>query len=86
MMKSCSTMNAVFLECRMYRLITLAARIRCSESRYAEGSSRRYISAGLPSDRANATLCSSPPERFLTCRSMISSILSGRITSDTNWG
>ena len=39
MMKSCSTMNPVFLAWRMNRLITLAATNRCSESRYADGSS-----------------------------------------------
>ena len=41
MMKSCSTTNAVFLACMMKRRITLLAVIRCSESRYAEGSSTR---------------------------------------------
>ena len=31
--KSCSTINAVFLACKMNRLMTLAAIIRCSESK-----------------------------------------------------
>jgi hypothetical protein len=39
MMKSCSTTKAVFLEWRMYLLITFEAAMRCSLSRYAEGSS-----------------------------------------------
>src|SRR5271154_3621525 len=41
MMKSCSTTKAVFLAWRMNRLMTFAAMIRCSESKYAEGSSMR---------------------------------------------
>ena len=41
MMKSCSTMKAVFFAWRMNRLMTFAAMIRCSESKYAEGSSMR---------------------------------------------
>ena len=32
-MKSCSMMNAVFFACRIKRLMTLLAMIRCSESR-----------------------------------------------------
>mmetsp|Transcript_8186 Transcript_8186/g.26839 ORF Transcript_8186/g.26839 Transcript_8186/m.26839 type:complete len:98 (+) Transcript_8186:592-885(+) len=63
MMKSCSTIKAVFLECMMKRLITFAHMIRCSESKYADGSSMRYKSAGLPRARAMATRWSSPPER-----------------------
>ena len=46
MIKSCSTMNAVFLLWMMNRLITFDAQILCSESRYADGSSMRYRSAG----------------------------------------
>jgi len=41
MMKSCSTINAVFFACRINLLITFEATIRCSESRDALGSSIR---------------------------------------------
>jgi hypothetical protein len=39
--KSCSTTNAVFFACRINLLMTFEATIRCSESRYALGSSIR---------------------------------------------
>mmetsp|Transcript_18247 Transcript_18247/g.38170 ORF Transcript_18247/g.38170 Transcript_18247/m.38170 type:complete len:125 (-) Transcript_18247:156-530(-) len=84
MMKSCSTMNAVFLACRMKRLITFAAMIRCSESKYALGSSIRYTSAGLPSATVMATRCSSPPDKCFTSWSMRFSISNGFSTSDWN--
>mmetsp|Transcript_6789 Transcript_6789/g.24138 ORF Transcript_6789/g.24138 Transcript_6789/m.24138 type:complete len:144 (+) Transcript_6789:520-951(+) len=86
MMKSCSTMKPVFFACRMKRLMTLAATTRCSESRYAEGSSMRYTSAGLPMQSTSATRCSSPPDRCLTSWSMMFSMFSGRITSVLNCG
>mmetsp|Transcript_17338 Transcript_17338/g.41606 ORF Transcript_17338/g.41606 Transcript_17338/m.41606 type:complete len:103 (+) Transcript_17338:712-1020(+) len=85
-MKSCSTTNAVFFECMMNLLMTLAQLMRCSLSRYAEGSSMRYTSAGVPNARQMASRCSSPPDRFWTPLSMIFSMLRGFITSDTNWG
>ena len=47
--------------------MTLAACKRCSESKYADGSSIRYTSAGFPRHNANATLCNSPPDKFCTC-------------------
>lgn len=50
-----------------YRLMTLAAMRRCSESKYADGSSIRYTSAGLPKHRARATRCNSPPDKVCTC-------------------
>mmetsp|Transcript_44486 Transcript_44486/g.144411 ORF Transcript_44486/g.144411 Transcript_44486/m.144411 type:complete len:208 (-) Transcript_44486:1200-1823(-) len=86
MMKSCSTMKAVFLACMMYRLMTLEAEMRCSESRYADGSSIRYRSAGFPSASTSATRCSSPPERYLTSWSSSRSISIGFITSVLNCG
>mmetsp|Transcript_56080 Transcript_56080/g.157336 ORF Transcript_56080/g.157336 Transcript_56080/m.157336 type:complete len:114 (+) Transcript_56080:397-738(+) len=86
MMKSCSTTKAVFLLCMMKRLITLAQLIRCSESRYALGSSIRYTSAGVPKARVIASRWSSPPERVCTPLSMMLSITRGFITSEMNWG
>mmetsp|Transcript_13980 Transcript_13980/g.28654 ORF Transcript_13980/g.28654 Transcript_13980/m.28654 type:complete len:114 (-) Transcript_13980:1428-1769(-) len=86
MMKSCSTTKAVFLACMMKRLITLAQVMRCSESRYALGSSMRYTSAGFPRAKAMAQRCSSPPDRFCTSRSMMGSIFIGFITSEMNCG
>lgn len=62
--KSCSTTKAVLLELMTNFLITLLAWIRCSESRYAEGSSMSKTSAGTPSTRQMATRCSSPPDRL----------------------
>lgn len=41
--------------------MTLAATILYSESKYAEGSSIKYTSAGLPSAKIIQTLYSSPP-------------------------
>mmetsp|Transcript_35210 Transcript_35210/g.113420 ORF Transcript_35210/g.113420 Transcript_35210/m.113420 type:complete len:111 (+) Transcript_35210:651-983(+) len=86
MIKSCSTIKAVFLACMMKRLITFAATMRCSESRYADGSSIRYKSAGLPSAMTRATRCSSPPERYLTSWSRSRSMSIGFITSELNCG
>mmetsp|Transcript_712 Transcript_712/g.2371 ORF Transcript_712/g.2371 Transcript_712/m.2371 type:complete len:81 (-) Transcript_712:1469-1711(-) len=71
MMKSCSTMKAVFLAWRMNLFITRAATTRCSTSKYAEGSSMRYMSAGFPSAKTSATLCSSPPLSVCTSWSAI---------------
>mmetsp|Transcript_30616 Transcript_30616/g.42234 ORF Transcript_30616/g.42234 Transcript_30616/m.42234 type:complete len:92 (+) Transcript_30616:597-872(+) len=79
--KSCSTTKALFFECSIKRFITFDAFNRCSLSRYAEGSSSKYTSAGVPRARTMATRCSSPPERFNTARSISSSIRNGRVTS-----
>ena len=76
----------VFLACMTKRLITLAAVMRCSESRYADGSSIKYMSAGVPSAMTMATRCSSPPESVLTSWSISGSISIGFITSDMNCG
>ena len=62
--KSCSTMKAVLLEDMTNFLITLLAWIRCSESRYADGSSMSRTSAGTPSTRQMATRCNSPPDNL----------------------
>mmetsp|Transcript_36848 Transcript_36848/g.75173 ORF Transcript_36848/g.75173 Transcript_36848/m.75173 type:complete len:122 (+) Transcript_36848:629-994(+) len=86
MMKSCSTTKAVFLACMMKRLMTLAQLIRCSESRYADGSSIRYTSAGVPSARTMASRWSSPPDRVCTPLSMMLSMTRGFMQSETNWG
>mmetsp|Transcript_18274 Transcript_18274/g.50722 ORF Transcript_18274/g.50722 Transcript_18274/m.50722 type:complete len:87 (-) Transcript_18274:396-656(-) len=86
MMKSCSTTKAVFLLCMMNRLITFAQLMRCSESRYALGSSTRYTSAGFPKATVIASRCSSPPDRVCTPLSMMFSMISGFITSEMNWG
>mmetsp|Transcript_12730 Transcript_12730/g.47008 ORF Transcript_12730/g.47008 Transcript_12730/m.47008 type:complete len:142 (-) Transcript_12730:1665-2090(-) len=86
MMKSCSTTKAVFFECMMNLLMTLDAAMRCSLSKYADGSSTRYTSAGLPKARTIATRWSSPPERFCTPWSMMVLITMGLITSETNCG
>jgi len=63
-MKSCSTMNPAFLEFKMNLLMTLAAISLCSESRYADGSSIRYTSAGFPKATIKATLYNSPPDNY----------------------
>jgi len=55
-------------------------------SKYAEGSSMRYTSQGLPRARAMATRCSSPPDKNCTSWSMIGSIFIGFMTSLTNCG
>ena len=64
--KSCSTMNAVRFDPMTNFLMTLLAKIRCSESRYADGSSIRSTSAGTPRTRHIATRCNSPPERLFS--------------------
>ncbi|KAI7825403.1 hypothetical protein BX661DRAFT_194146 [Kickxella alabastrina] len=46
----------------------------------------RYTSAGVPRASTRATRCSSPPDRFLTSLSTISSILIGLTTSVWNCG
>lgn len=60
-MKSCSTMKAIFLLFKINLLITFAVMILYSASKYAEGSSKRKISAGFPRARINATRYNSPP-------------------------
>mmetsp|Transcript_83199 Transcript_83199/g.138807 ORF Transcript_83199/g.138807 Transcript_83199/m.138807 type:complete len:211 (+) Transcript_83199:194-826(+) len=86
MMKSCSTTKAVFLACKIKRLMTLDAAKRCSESKKADGSSSKYTSAGFPKANTMATRCSSPPEIFWISWSMISSKCRGFSTSVLNCG
>mmetsp|Transcript_55696 Transcript_55696/g.136714 ORF Transcript_55696/g.136714 Transcript_55696/m.136714 type:complete len:299 (-) Transcript_55696:954-1850(-) len=84
--KSCSTTNAVRCACITKRLITLAATMRCSLSRYADGSSIRYTCAGCPRHSVMAHRCASPPDRWRTSWSSRRSISSGFVTSVWNCG
>jgi len=69
-----------------YLLITLLVTILYSESKYADGSSKRYTFAGLPNATINATLYSSPPLSFYTSCSIMSFSFIGLQTSVLNWG
>ena len=80
-MKSCSTTKAARFAFMIQRFMTREARIRCSESRYADGSSIKYKSHGLARAITRATRWSSPPDKFCTSLSRSESMSSGMITS-----
>ena len=65
MMKSCSTINADLPLLIMNLFIALAVITLYSASRYAEGSSIRQTSAGLPNAMINATFYISPPLKII---------------------
>jgi len=83
-MKSCSTIKADLPLLIMNLFIALAVITLYSASRYAEGSSIRYTSAGLPKAIINATFYISPPESFYTWLSMIEFKFIGLHISDVN--
>lgn len=80
-MKSCSTTKQDLLVFIINLLISLDVATLYSASKYADGSSSKYTSAGLPNANINATLYNSPPDSFLTSLSSKSSILNGLYTS-----
>mmetsp|Transcript_36765 Transcript_36765/g.79587 ORF Transcript_36765/g.79587 Transcript_36765/m.79587 type:complete len:184 (+) Transcript_36765:405-956(+) len=67
-----------------HRRITLAVSTRCSQSRPALGSSRRYTLAFCARHMAMATRCSSPPDRSRTFSSHSAGMCKGFITISLN--
>ncbi len=62
--KSCSTINAALLVFKINLFSIFAQIILYSESKYADGSSIKYTSQGLPNAKIIATLYNSPPKEY----------------------